>query len=63
MFHMAELMRVRIAEVEGWPNRELMEWAAYLRLKAKGGKEMNPDQLLGMARTITEQMRRRRGRG
>jgi len=34
-FHLARELRVPLREVRSWPNRELMEWAAYFRLESE----------------------------
>ena len=42
------------------PAAEMLEWAAYLNLKAKGTKPiMNPDELLTAAKGITATTRGR----
>ena len=44
--------------------REMLEWAAYLNMKAKGTKpDMSPDELMGAARHITRTSKAGRRRG
>ena len=43
---------------------EMLEWAAYLNMKAKGTKpEMSPEELMGAARHITRHAKAGRRRG
>ena len=64
MFHLAEMLGKTIAEIEGMPAAEMLEWAAYLNLKAKGTKPiMSPEQLLTAAKGITATSRGPKGRG
>jgi len=50
-----------VAEIEQMPAAEMLEWAAYLNLKAKGTKpEMSPESLLAAAKHITRASRGRR---
>ena len=58
MFHLAETLSKTVAEIEEMPAAEMLEWAAYLNLKAKGTKpEMSPDEILHAARGITSMRR------
>ena len=54
MFHLAETLGKTIAEIEDMPAGEMLEWAAYFNLKAKGTKPiMSPDEILTAAKGIT----------
>ena len=44
MFVVAELLGVRIGEVEKMSTRELLEWAAWLKVKTEKPKQ-TPDQM------------------
>ena len=48
------------AEIEQMPAAEMLEWAAYFNMKAKGTKpEMSPENLLSAAQNITRLARAR----
>ena len=54
MFHLAEVLGKTIGEIERMPASEMMEWGAYLNMKAKGQKpEMTPDEMMAAAQHIT----------
>ena len=60
MFHLAETLGKTVADIEEMPAAEMLEWAAYFNLKAKGTKpEMSPDEMLSAARGITAASRKR----